>query len=78
VAGELPLEHSSNSEVLFAGFGTPDARFVTIDYGEPVPLVSPGQAVEFGALKQRRTSDAAILDRRRASETPDLRNLLEC
>jgi hypothetical protein len=75
--GELPFEDWNKNGARFAGFRTPDARFVTIDYGEPGPLVSPGEGGGVWRSQPRRTSDGAILDRR-ASETTDLRNILEC
>ena len=53
VAGELPFEYWDKKDVLFADLRTPDARFGTIDYSEPAPLLFLGEAVEFDDLKLR-------------------------
>ena len=51
VAGELPFEYWDKSDVLFADLRTADARFGTIDYSGPAPLLFLGEAVEFNDLK---------------------------
>ena len=53
VAGELPFEYWDKKDVLFADLRTADARFGTIDYSEPAPLLFLGEAVEFDDLKLR-------------------------
>ncbi len=62
VAGELPFEYWDKSDVLFADLRTADARFATIDYSEPTPLLFLGEAVEFDDLK---------LKNLRAEEAPE-------
>jgi len=51
VQGELPFEYWDKSDVLFADLRTSDARFGTIDYSGPAPLLFLGEAIEFNALK---------------------------
>ncbi len=51
VQGELPFEYWNKSDVLFVDLRTADARFGTIDYSEPTPLLFLGEAVEFDDLK---------------------------
>jgi hypothetical protein len=60
VAGELPFEYWGKSDVLFADLRTADARFATIDYSEPTPLLFVGEVVEFDDLKLKnlRADDA--------------------
>jgi hypothetical protein len=57
VAGELPFEYWDKSDVLFADLRTADARFATIDYSEPTPLLFFGEAVEFDDLKLKNLRD---------------------
>jgi hypothetical protein len=61
VAGELPFEYWDKKDVLFADLRSPDARFGTIDYSDPTPLLFLGEAVEFEDLhlKNLRTMEAA-------------------
>jgi hypothetical protein len=60
VSGELPFEYWDKSDVVFADLRTADARFATIDYSEPTPLLFVGEAVEFDdlQLKNLRAQDA--------------------
>jgi hypothetical protein len=51
VEGELPFQYWDKAEVPFVDLRTPDARFGTIDYSEPPPLLFLGEAVEYEALK---------------------------
>jgi hypothetical protein len=50
VEGELPFEYWDKDEVLFADLETQDARFATLDYSDPEPLLFLGEAVEFDDL----------------------------
>lgn len=70
VAGELPFEYWDKSDLVFADLRTPDARFATIDYSEPTPLLFMGEAVAFDDLKLtnlRRMDTAEVLGRVTAS-----------
>jgi hypothetical protein len=51
VEGELPFEYWDKDELLFADLRSSDARFATIDYSEPEPLLFLGRAVEFDELR---------------------------
>jgi hypothetical protein len=51
VQGELPFEYWDKSRVVFADLRTPDARFATIDYSDPQPLLFLGRSVEYDELK---------------------------
>ena len=51
VEGELPFQYWEKGEVPFADLRTNDARFATIDYSDPSPLLFIGQAVEYGDLQ---------------------------
>jgi Domain of unknown function (DUF4178) len=51
VEGEMPFENWDKKESVFADLRTPDARFGTIDYSEPTPLLFLGEAVEFDDLR---------------------------
>jgi len=51
VQGELPFQYWDKSRVVFADLRTPDARFATVDYSEPQPLLFLGRAVEYNDLR---------------------------
>jgi hypothetical protein len=51
VEGELPFEYWDKDEVLFVDLDTRDARFATLDYSDPEPLLFLGEAVEFDDLR---------------------------
>lgn len=51
VEGELPFEYWDKEEVLFADLETHDARFATLDYSDPEPLLFLGEACEFDDLR---------------------------
>jgi hypothetical protein len=51
VQGELPFEYWDKEQVLFADLQTHDARFGTLDYSDPEPLLFLGEAVEFDSLQ---------------------------
>lgn len=51
VEGELPFEYWDKQDVLFADLRTTDARFATLDYSDPEPLLFLGEAVEFDSLR---------------------------
>ncbi len=51
VEGELPFEYWDKTEVLFADLRTHDARFATLDYSDPEPLLFTGEAVAFESLR---------------------------
>ncbi len=53
VEGELPFEYWDKDEVLFADLESRDARFATLDYSDPEPLLFLGEAVEFDELHLR-------------------------
>lgn len=53
VQGELPFEYWDKSDVVFADLRTPDARFATLDYSDPQPLLFLGEAVAFDELHLR-------------------------
>lgn len=53
VQGELPFEYWDKSDVIFADLSTLDARFATLDYSDPEPLLFLGEAVAFEDLKLR-------------------------
>jgi hypothetical protein len=48
--GELPFEYWDKDEVLFADLESRDARFATLDYSDPEPMLFLGDAVEFDDL----------------------------
>jgi hypothetical protein len=50
VEGELPFEYWDKTDVLFADLATHDARFATLDYSDPQPLLFTGEAVSFDDL----------------------------
>jgi hypothetical protein len=50
VEGELPFEYWDKEQVLFADLRSREARFATIDYSDPEPLLFLGEAVEFDDL----------------------------
>jgi hypothetical protein len=47
----MPFENWDKKESVFADLRTADARFGTIDYSEPTPLLFLGEAVEFDDLR---------------------------
>jgi len=51
VEGELPFEYWDKDEALFADLKTHDARFGTIDYSDPEPLLFLGEACGFDDLR---------------------------
>jgi hypothetical protein len=51
VQGELPFEYWDKTRVVFADLKSADARFGTIDYSEPQPLLFLGEVVSFDELK---------------------------
>ena len=51
VEGELPFEYWDKSDVLFADLESHDARFATLDYSDPQPLLFTGEMLEFDDLK---------------------------
>ncbi len=53
VEGELPFEYWDKSDVLFADLRTHDARFGTLDYSDPAPLLFLGEAMAFEELQLR-------------------------
>ncbi|HEX8984916.1 MAG TPA: DUF4178 domain-containing protein [Bryobacteraceae bacterium] len=50
VEGDLPFEYWDKSDVLFADLAGYDARFATLDYSDPQPLLFTGEAVSFDDL----------------------------
>ena len=50
VEGELPFEYWDKNEVLFVDLESHDARFATLDYSDPEPLLFLGEAVDFDSL----------------------------
>jgi hypothetical protein len=62
VSGELPFEYWNKKDVLFADLRTADARFGTIDYSEPAPLLFLGAAVEFDDLKLKNLRSLPSID----------------
>ncbi len=53
VQGELPFEYWDKTDVIFADLKTHDARFGTLDYSDPQPLLFLGEAVGFDDLHLR-------------------------
>ncbi|MGD0202072.1 MAG: DUF4178 domain-containing protein [Bryobacteraceae bacterium] len=51
VEGELPFEYWDKSDVVFADLETHDARFATLDYSDPEPLLFVGEPVAFEDLR---------------------------
>jgi hypothetical protein len=51
VEGELPFEYWNKDEVLFVDLEAHDARFATLDYSDPEPLLFLGEMVEFDSLR---------------------------
>jgi hypothetical protein len=51
VEGELPFEYWDKDEVLFADLEGHDARFATLDYSDPEPLLFLGEMVDFDSLR---------------------------
>ena len=51
VEGELPFEYWDKDEVLFVDLESHDARFATLDYSDPEPLLFLGEAVDFDSLR---------------------------
>ncbi len=49
--GDLPFEYWDKTDVLFADLATYDARFATLDYSDPQPLLFTGEAVSFDDLR---------------------------
>ena len=50
VEGELPFEYWDKDEVLFVDLESHDARFATLDYSDPQPLLFLGETVDFDSL----------------------------
>jgi hypothetical protein len=51
VEGELPFEYWDKTDVVFADLETHDARFATLDYSDPQPLLFLGEMAGFDDLK---------------------------
>ena len=51
VEGELPFEYWNKDEVLFVDLEAHDARFATLDYSDPEPLLFLGEMVDFDSLR---------------------------
>ncbi len=51
VEGELPFEYWDKEEAVFADLKTHDARFGTLDYSDPEPLLFLGEACGFDDLR---------------------------
>jgi uncharacterized protein DUF4178 len=51
VEGELPFEYWDKTDVTFADLRTADAKFGTIDYSDPAPILYLGESVEFDDLR---------------------------
>ncbi len=51
VEGELPFEYWDKTDVIFADLKTHDARFATLDYSDPAPLLFTGEFVGYDDLK---------------------------
>jgi len=51
VEGELPFEYWDKSDVIFADLESRDARFATLDYSDPQPLLFTGETVDCDALR---------------------------
>ena len=51
VEGELPFQYWDKKEVPFADLRSDQARFATIDYSDPEPLLFLGESVQFEDLR---------------------------